>query len=123
MGIVDFSSESLWAFKRHLETRGSPNLRFRLGVRGGGCSGFSYDISWCAGEDREGDVSWDVPDEHGQRPLRFVVDVRSAELLRGTRVGWKKTLVWEGFTFDNPNAGPSCGCGQSFSPKPPGANG
>lgn len=88
MPVIEFSSEALCAFKRRLDGVGhAACYRFRLGVRGGGCSGFSYDISWDVGDDREGDVAWEASDPAGTRPVRFVVDARSVRLLQGTRVG------------------------------------
>jgi iron-sulfur cluster assembly protein len=80
----------------------------RVGVAGGGCSGFQYSL----GFDREFDAKADTKYEyHG---VTVVVDKKSALYLDGTTLDFYEGLEKRGFTFDNPNAVKSCGCGQSF---------
>lgn len=84
------------------------DLFLRIGVAGGGCSGFSYTL----GFDKEFDGTKDSKyDMHG---VDVVVDKKSALYLDGTTVDWYDGLEKRGFTFDNPNAVKSCGCGSSF---------
>jgi iron-sulfur cluster assembly protein len=81
----------------------------RVGVSGGGCSGFQYNL----GFDEKTDAAKDhVSNQHG---LAVAVDKKSYLFLDGTTVDFYDGLEKRGFTFDNPNAVKSCGCGQSFS--------
>jgi len=81
----------------------------RIGVAGGGCSGFQYSL----GFDDKTDQSKDhVSEQHG---LQVAVDKKSYLFLDGTTVDFYEGLEKRGFTFDNPNAVKSCGCGSSFS--------
>ncbi|HEX3654159.1 MAG TPA: iron-sulfur cluster assembly accessory protein [Pirellulales bacterium] len=84
-------------------------MLLRVGVAGGGCSGFQYSL----GFDKEYDEKLDSKFEcHG---VTMVVDKKSALYLDGTTVDFYDGLEKRGFTFDNPNAVKSCGCGSSFS--------
>ena len=80
----------------------------RLGVSGGGCSGFSYRIAFDKAFDKEADSKYPC---HG---VDVVVDKKSSLYLDGTTVDFYDGLEKRGFTFDNPNAVKSCGCGSSF---------
>lgn len=80
----------------------------RVGVKGGGCSGLSYELSF---EDkmREGD------EEFIDKGIRIVCDKKSFLYLFGTELDYSGGLNGKGFVFNNPNASRNCGCGQSFS--------
>ena len=81
----------------------------RIGVAGGGCSGFQYSL----GFDNQSDAAKDhVTEQHG---VRVAVDKKSALFLDGTTVDFHEGIERRGFTFNNPNAVKSCGCGSSFS--------
>ena len=80
----------------------------RVGVRGGGCSGFSYNLGFDKGYDEAGDSTYDC---HG---VQVVIDRKSALYLDGTTLDFFEGVEKRGFTFDNPNAVKSCGCGSSF---------
>jgi iron-sulfur cluster assembly protein len=80
----------------------------RVGVAGGGCSGFSYSL----GFDREFDEKADSKFEFHGVPV--VVDKKSALFLDGVTIDWYEGLERRGFTFDNPSAVKTCGCGSSF---------
>ena len=80
----------------------------RVGVQGGGCSGFQYAL----GFDNEVNPAIDeVAELHG---IKVVVDRKSNMYLNGTEVDFYEGLEKRGFTFNNPNAQKSCGCGTSF---------
>jgi len=85
----------------------------KVGVEGGGCSGFSYALGFIKAEDiGEEDVEIEI------EGLRVVVDHRSQPYLAGTEIGFQDGLQGRGFLFNNPMAtGGSCGCGTSFSVK------
>ena len=80
----------------------------RIGVTGGGCSGFSYALGFDEKVDELNDSS---VEQHG---VTVVVDRKSALYLDGTTVDFYDGLEKRGFTFENPNAVKSCGCGSSF---------
>ncbi len=80
----------------------------RLGVKGGGCSGFNYTLD-VAAEPAEGDEVFEC---HG---VRIITDPKSYLYLIGTEVDYSDDLLKGGFVFNNPNAKNSCGCGASFS--------
>jgi iron-sulfur cluster assembly protein len=80
----------------------------RVGVTGGGCSGFSYSLGFDNEYDEKADSKVDL---HG---VQVVVDKKSALYLDGTKVDFYDGIEKRGFTFENPNAVKSCGCGSSF---------
>lgn len=83
-------------------------VMLRVGVTGGGCSGFSYAL----GFEKEYDAAKDSKFQcHG---IDVVVDHKSALYLEGTTLDFYDGLEKRGFTFENPNAVKSCGCGSSF---------
>ena len=80
----------------------------RLGVKGGGCSGMSYAISFDA-RPRESDNIFTF------EGVRVFIDPKSIIYLRGMTLDYEETLIRQGFQFLNPNSTRSCGCGSSFS--------
>lgn len=83
-------------------------LFLRIGVKGGGCSGFSYtlDLTETSGEMDE------VWDQHG---VKMICDSKSLLYLDGVTIDFKDEVMGRGFVFNNPNASSTCGCGSSFS--------
>lgn len=84
------------------------NVVLRVGVTGGGCSGFSYALSFDKTFDDKADSKFDC---HG---VSVVVSRKSALYLDGTTVDFHDGIDKRGFVFENPNAVKSCGCGSSF---------
>jgi iron-sulfur cluster assembly protein len=80
----------------------------RMGVRGGGCSGMTYDLQFDS-ELRKHDKQFEVDG------VKVVVDVKSYLYLNGTTLDYVTQGLTGGFTFVNPNAKSSCGCGTSFT--------
>ncbi len=80
----------------------------RIGVKGGGCSGFSYLLDLTETQ-KETDESFEI---HG---IKIVIDPKSLLYLSGTMIDFKDEIMGRGFVFQNPNATSSCGCGSSFS--------
>lgn len=94
--------------KKFLEQQNTPNHALRVSVVGGGCSGFSYRLELddqIAATDKTADYDG----------LKVVTDTKSAMFLLGVEVDYQEGLQGAGFTFKNPNAKSSCGCGSSFS--------
>lgn len=90
-----------------LEREGRDDMALRIAVQPGGCSGLRYELYF---DDRQldGDV---VRDYHG---VNVVTDRMSAPYLGGATIDFVDTIEKQGFTIDNPNAGGSCACGDSF---------
>ena len=88
------------------EKRGNPNSRIRVGVRGGGCTGFTYVFEW-ADEVKPTDKEFSA---HG---VSIVVDPKSLVFLGGMTLDFVRGMMGHGFKFNNPNAKGSCGCGES----------
>lgn len=93
--------------------RNVPGTSLRVGIRGGGCSGFSYVVEFHDGEPRARDIVYDLKSTSGD-DVRIVVDKKSLLYLNGATFDWEKTLMRQGFKFINPNEKSSCGCGTSF---------
>ncbi len=103
-------SDAAVAYARQkLAARGTPDSAVRLGVRGGGCSGYQYVIEFADDPPRERDRTFEVGG------VRFVVDRKSLVVLAGSVLDFEKTLMFQGFKFRNPNEATSCGCGHSFT--------
>jgi iron-sulfur cluster assembly protein len=95
--------------KKRLAQRGTPDAAVRLGVRGGGCSGFSYVIEFADDPPKERDLVFVAGG------VRFYVDKKSFVYLAGSALDYEKTLVFQGFKFKNPQEASRCGCGHSFT--------
>jgi iron-sulfur cluster assembly protein len=110
--IVALSAAAVKQVKRQMEKQNKVGQYLRLGVRGGGCSGLSYVIDTESDPDPEFDTTYEV------EGVKVVVDRKSALFLKGTTLDYNiKNLIEGGFTFENPNAVRSCGCGTSFTAK------
>ena len=94
--------------------RGRLETALRVGIRGGGCSGFSYVIEFHDGPPNARDVVYDLTSTSGGA-VRVVVDKKSLLYLNGSTLEWEKTLMRQGFKFINPNEKDKCGCGESFN--------
>jgi iron-sulfur cluster assembly protein len=109
--MIQISEIATERIKQMLAAEESPNLFLRVGVKTGGCSGFTYgmgfDDEFTAEKDKELDING----------LKVVVDLESAKYIRGTRIDFKESTMGGGFTIDNPNASVTCGCGSSFRTK------
>lgn len=80
----------------------------RLRVTGGGCAGLQYEMQLESAPDTA-----DTVVEHNN--IKLFVDPQSAAMLEGLTIDFVDTMLESGFTFHNPNASASCGCGKSFS--------
>lgn len=84
------------------------NFGLRIGVKGGGCSGFTYTLGFDP-DTREGDS---IIEYSG---VKLFIDGKSLFYLSGTQLDFSNGLNGKGFIFNNPNATKTCGCGESFS--------
>lgn len=97
--------------KQRLAQRGTPQAAVRLGVRGGGCSGFHYVIEFSDDPPRERDT---VTECNG---VKFYVDKKSLVYLSGSTLDFVNTVMFRGFKYLNPQEATKCGCGHSFTVK------
>ncbi len=108
---LTISAEAAVQAKKKLVDRGTPDAAIRLGIKGGGCSGFSYVIEFSDEPPRARDRVF------SRDGVRFYVDKKSLVYLAGTELDFERTLMFQGFKFRNPQEATSCGCGHSFTVK------
>ena len=106
---VGVSDAAIEYAKQRLAQRGTPDAAIRLGIKGGGCSGFSYVIEFSDDPPRERDLV------HEFGGVRFYVDKKSLVYLAGSVLDYEKTVMFQGFKFKNPQEASRCGCGHSFT--------
>lgn len=105
---VTLTPQAIAKVREIMSTQDPVPAGLRLGVQGGGCSGFQYSMSF---ENQPGMMD-KVFNFDG---LKVFVDSTSLMYLQGCRVDYLETLDASGFKFDNPNTKSTCGCGSSFS--------
>ena len=104
-----------------LRKRGTPDAALRVGVRGGGCSGFTYVLEFSDKPARSRDLVFSYPverkdsDDSEPQDVRVFVDKKSILYLNGSTLDWEKTLMYQGFKFVNPHEKSNCGCNESFA--------
>ena len=86
------------------------NNNIKIGVKGSGCNGFSYDFDYLAGE-----PNLETSFELNYEKFTIWIDYEAVEFLDGMTLDYQYTGINEGFTFINPNAKAYCGCGESFT--------
>ncbi len=106
-GLVSLTPRATDKLKEIIGKQGREDLALRVYVTPGGCSGFSYGMTFAEGAE-EGDALVD------QGGVRVVVDPMSAMYIKGSEIDFVDALMGGGFALRNPNAVSSCGCGQSF---------
>jgi iron-sulfur cluster assembly protein len=107
--VINLTDRAVHELRRILSDQKLPEATaLRVGVKGGGCSGFSYTL----GFDDQVSETDQVTEVEG---VRVVCDPKSFLYLNGTQIDFEDTLMGRGFKFGNPNAAKTCGCGESFS--------
>ncbi len=105
---ITISEKALKQVKQIMSENNIPeNYSLRISVKGGGCSGFTYNLGF-DGDEKDGDTYFENQD------LKIVVDGKSLFYLLGTELDFSDGLNGKGFLFNNPNATKTCGCGESF---------
>jgi iron-sulfur cluster assembly accessory protein len=105
---VFFSSNALVEIKKIMNDSSFDRTKYlRLGVKGGGCSGLSYILGF--------DAKQELDEEFESEGLNFIMNPAHGIYLSGMLVDWQDGLNARGFTFSNPNASKTCGCGSSFA--------
>ncbi len=105
---IEMTPKAVEMVKRAMVDQKLDGYTLRVGIVGGGCSGFNYDLD-IVKETRPTDFKFDLDG------LPVVIDPMSAQYLKGTQIDYVEGLQGAGFKFNNPNAKHTCGCGQSFS--------
>lgn len=105
---VSFTNSAIQELKRLVNEPGFDSTKkLRIGVKGGGCSGLSYVLGF--DDVQENDIAFTIED------ISCVVNKNHELYLYGMQIDWESGLNNRGFTFNNPNASSSCGCGSSFA--------
>jgi iron-sulfur cluster assembly protein len=107
--MIEVSTNADTQIRKLLDKQGLTGGGLRVGVKAGGCSGLSYVFAWEADARDEDEVF------QGPTGARIFVDRKSYKFLEGTVLDYDTSLISKGFTFNNPKAKSTCGCGTSFS--------
>ncbi len=105
---IDITESAAQEIAKQMAKRNTPGSLIRVGVRGGGCTGFTYVFEW-ADTQRASDKIFTA---HG---VSVVVDPKSLVYLGGMQLDFVRGMMGHGFKFNNPNAKGSCGCGESVN--------
>jgi iron-sulfur cluster insertion protein len=105
---IGLSDSALAKVRQLLEEEDNPDLKLRVFISGGGCSGFSYGFTF-DDEIAEDDAVFE------RDGIALLVDALSYEYLLGSQVDYREDLSGAAFVVNNPNAASTCGCGNSFS--------
>ena len=103
---IEITEAAAQEIAKQRDKRGTPEASIRVGVRGGGCTGFTYVFEW-ADQARPTDTKFEA---YG---VSIVVDPKSLVYLGGMTLDFVRGMMGHGFKFNNPNAKGSCGCGES----------
>jgi len=110
--MIMMSDRAAIEMKRIVLEQGLGEVFLRVGVKGGGCSGFSYTVGF---DDKKNEADQVSIKEWQPNDIEVVCDPKSFLYLNNTILDFSDGLMGRGFTFDNPNASKTCGCGESFS--------
>lgn len=106
--MVELKPAAIEKVRELIAEEGNPDLKLRIFVQGGGCSGFSYGFTFDElAEQDDFDLNFDG--------VHLLVDSMSSQYLQGAEVDYVDDLTGAQFTIKNPNAATTCGCGSSFS--------
>jgi iron-sulfur cluster insertion protein len=106
---VNFTDSAATKVKALIEEEGNDNLKLRVYVTGGGCSGFQYGFTFDEAVN-DGDTSVE------KNGVTLLIDPMSYQYMVGAEIDYKEDLEGAQFVIRNPNATTTCGCGSSFSP-------
>jgi len=107
--MIQITERAVKEVRRIFEEQNLPDSTvLRVGVKGGGCSGFSYTLGF---DDKIGETD-QLTELEG---IQVACDPKSFLYLNNTQIDFEESLMGRGFRFENPNASKTCGCGESFS--------
>ena len=105
---INFSDNAVKKVKELIDEEGTPDLKLRVFVSGGGCSGFQYGFTF---EESENDDDTKVTKDS----VTLLIDTMSLQYLAGAEIDYQDNVQGSQFVIKNPNATTTCGCGSSFS--------
>ena len=103
-----FTDSAVDKVKQLVDEEGNPDLKLRVFVQGGGCSGFQYGFTF-------DEVVNEDDTQMGKNGVTLLIDAMSLQYLLGAEIDYKEDLQGAQFVIKNPNATTTCGCGSSFS--------
>ena len=106
--MITVTEQAVAKIQEILKEENNPNLKLRVFVQGGGCSGFQYGFTL---DEDQAEDDWDF--EHNG--IHVLVDSMSGGYLQGATIDYKEDQYGSNFSIVNPNATTTCGCGSSFS--------
>lgn len=106
--MIEVTSSAQSEFQRIMQDEGKSCAGIRLGVKGGGCSGYSYIMDFVK-DPKDNDTVFN----ESQTPI--YIDPKSLDLIDGVVIDFSADMLNRGFKFKNPNATQACGCGTSFA--------
>lgn len=107
--MIDLQESAIHKLKALIAEEGNPNLKLRIFVQGGGCSGFQYGFTFDEDQNEDDfDLEFDG--------VGLLVDSMSAQYLQGAKIKYVEDTMGSSFSIENPQAQTTCGCGSSFSP-------
>jgi iron-sulfur cluster insertion protein len=107
--MIDLQESAVSKLKELIAEEGNPDLKLRIFVQGGGCSGMQYGFTF--DEDKNED-DFDLEFDG----VGLLVDSMSAQYLQGAKIKYSEDAMGASFSIDNPQAQTTCGCGSSFNP-------
>jgi iron-sulfur cluster insertion protein len=108
--MITVTESAVAKLKDILAEENNNNLKLRVFVQGGGCSGMSYGFTL---DDAQNEDDWDLEIEG----VKVLVDSMSGGYLQGAEIDYKEDTYGASFSIKNPTAKTTCGCGSSFSPE------
>ena len=106
---MQLDESAIAKLKDLLAEENNPNLKLRVFVQGGGCSGMQYGFTF---DEEQADDDFDFT----YNDVKLLVDAMSMDYLRNAVIRYKDDVMGSSFVIDNPQAQTTCGCGSSFSP-------
>ena len=105
---MNLDTSAVVKLKELIAEEGNPDLRLRVFVQGGGCSGFQYGFTF---DENKNDDDFDFVYD----TVKVIVDAMSMQYLQGADIDFRDDLMGSSFVINNPQAQTTCGCGSSFS--------
>ena len=107
--MITLTNSAVAKLKDILAEEANPNLKLRVFVQGGGCSGMQYGFTL---DEEQAEDDWEI----AAQDVMVLVDSMSGGYLQGAEIDFKEDQYGSSFSISNPNAQTTCGCGSSFSP-------
>jgi len=107
--MIELNESAVSKLKQLFEEESNPNLKLRVFVQGGGCSGMQYGFTF---DEEQNEDDFDVSVDG----VTLLVDSMSAQYLQGAKIKYTEDAMGASFSIDNPQAQTTCGCGSSFNP-------